>query len=159
MFSKYKTVRKWHGALVCPWKSSQIEIDGKRSKEGQEPLELKEQLHCSGRGIVNFSVNSVRSFSVQTSHSGLSLLKKLIYTEQHLGSALAQEEGSNNNSLCREQSDQRQPLVCTRAACLRLEARFARFLIAFLQGCCKIFHSCRDYMCRRCCHRWEEEGR
>lgn len=63
MFSKYKTFRKWHGALVCPWKSSQIEIDGKRSKEGQEHLESEEQLHCSGRGIVNFAVNSVRSFS------------------------------------------------------------------------------------------------
>lgn len=63
MFSRYMTFRKWHGALVCPWKSSQIEIDGKRSKEGQEPLELKEQLHCSRRGIVNFAVNNVRSFS------------------------------------------------------------------------------------------------
>lgn len=95
---------------------------------------------------------------LQRSHSGLLLLKKLTYTEQHLGSALAQEEESNNNSVRREQSDQSQPLACTRAACLRLEARF---LIAFLQGnsCCKIFHSCRDYMCRRCCHSWEEEGR
>lgn len=45
-------------------------------------------------------VNSVRSFSAvaaQTSHSGLLLLKKLTYTEQHLGLSLAQEEESNNN--------------------------------------------------------------
>lgn len=100
-------------------------------------------------------------WAAQTSHSGLLLLKQLTYTEQHLGSASAQEEDSNNNSLCREQSDQRQPLVSARAACLRLEARFVRFLIAFLQGnsCCKIFHSYRDYCCRRCCRSWEEEGR
>lgn len=160
LFSKYMTFRKWHGALVCPWKSSLREIDGKRSREEQEPLELKEQLHCSRRGIVNFAINRVRSFSAcaaQTSHSGLSLLKKLTYTEQHLGSARAQAD-SNNNLLHREQSEQGQPSVCTRAACLRLEARF---LIAFLQGnsCCKIFHSCRDYLCRRCCRSWEEEGK
>lgn len=59
-----------------------MEIDGKRSKEGQEPLELKEQLHCSRRGIVNFAVNSVRSFSAvccTDKHSGLLLLKKLTF--------------------------------------------------------------------------------
>lgn len=63
LFSEKKRFRELHGVLVCLCKSSQIKIGGKRSKEGWEPLKWEEKQYCSGRGIVNFHVNSVRSFS------------------------------------------------------------------------------------------------
>lgn len=60
LFSENKGFKELFGILVCPWKSSQIKIGGKRGREGREPLKWEEEQHCSNRGIANFHVHSVR---------------------------------------------------------------------------------------------------
>lgn len=132
------------------------------SKEGQDHLEWEEEQHCSGRGTVNFHVNSVRRFFTvccirQT--TDLLLLQKLTHTEQHLGLALAQEDKSCNNSVDGEGSQIRDSLWAVWGQPgLRLEAWF---LIVFLQGNshCRICYSCREQLCRRGCCSWEEVWR